>query len=286
MESETQLVNAPVMPLAGDADPLAVLVPAEAIVNEEEKNSSKTSATDSKTTIVASDSEKELQKLCDEADAKATELLTPYHALQVRISGELFPILLRIKNLLPHGEWGLWYGNFCTRHHITTSLRTVQRAFADLTDNRLLTDGKPTQKSPANAAVAAAADLLASAKEQLGKSAAEGSEQAKAHIQQYEKAYTDAVAAAAKEPASTAATANVKPSAETRVNRRLAAMVEAGERYIRVIERVVYSEAVTLTDRQKKDIEKAAEPWRKVLRDARELTWAIKTIERQEEEGA
>ena len=70
-----------------------------------------------------------------------------------------------------------------------------------------------------------------------------------------------------------------QPSAETRVNKRLAAIVEVAEKYIRVMERVVRSDAVTLTDRQQRDIEKASESWRKVLRDARELSWAAKIIE-------
>lgn len=265
---------APAQPPVGEADPSAALSPAETIVNEENKTSSKTPATESKTTIDASDPEEELRKLCDEADAKAKELVGPYYDLQVRISGELFPILLRIKTLLLHGEWTLWYESFCKRHHITTSLRTVQRAFADLSENRLLSDGKSIPKSSRNSAVVQAAKNLADAKENLGKSADDGNEQAKAIIADYEKKHEDALAQA---HADTSADAKAKPSAEMRVNKRLAAIVEVAERYIRIMERVVNT--ATVTDRQKKDLEKASEAWAEVLCDARELGWAVKVIE-------
>lgn len=136
--------------------------------------------------------------------------------------------------------------------------------------------GASGNENPADAAVKQAAELLASAKENLGKAAEGGNEVAKAHIAQYEKEYADAVAVAAKEQTD-AATAKVKPSAETRVNKRLAAIVEIAERYIRVMERVVHT--ATPNDRQKKDIEKASEAWRKVLQDARTLSWAVKIFE-------
>jgi hypothetical protein len=131
-----------------------------------------------------------------------------------------------------------------------------------------------------NAAVTQAAKELADAKVKLGKSAEDGSEQAKAIIADYEKKHEAALVQAQAEDS------NAKPSSEFKVNKRLAAIVEVGEHYIRVMERVVNSNAVTVTDRQKKDIETASQAWRKVLRDARELTWAIKTIERQEKEAA
>src|SRR5437762_3952724 len=82
-------------PSEGEVDPLALLAPATA-VNAEEIISSKTPAAESKTTVVLFDRKEELRILCDEADAKAMELIGLYHAWQVRISGELFPVLLRI----------------------------------------------------------------------------------------------------------------------------------------------------------------------------------------------
>lgn len=275
-------ITQPTIPPSGDADSLA----------GEETNSSKTPATDSKTTIVVSE-EEELRELCAEADAKAKELIGPYHALQVRISGELFPILLQIKTLLPHGEWTPWYESFCKRHHITTSIRTVQRGFAELTGDRLLTNGSGSgigsssckQSSPA---VEQAAKLLAEAKDKFGKAAEGGSEQAKAAIAQYEKEYDDAIAKV--DGLGGRAAKAVKPVvAETRINKRLAAIVEIAERYIRVMERVV--NAATPTDRQQRDIEKTRESWRKVLQDARTLSWAVKVIdehsqEHEEEENA
>jgi len=135
--------------------------------------------------------------------------------------------------------------------------------------------------SSKNAAVTQAAKELADAKLKLGKSAEDGSEQAKAILADYEKKHEAALVQA---QADTKGDSNAKPSSEFKVNKRLAAIVEVGERYIRVMERVIKTDA--LTDRQKKDIEKASQAWRKVLRDARELTWAIKTIERQEKEAA
>ncbi len=157
-----------------------------------------------KTTDVATEREDELRELCNEADAKAKQLLGEYHALQVRISGELFPVLLRIKTLLPYGEWETWYEAFCKRHHITTSLRTVQRAFAALTSpDRLLT----TRKAPARRTAAAGADTsavrqaranLAEAKEKLGASAEAGHEPSRAILAQYEAELSEAEAASSR----------------------------------------------------------------------------------------
>jgi hypothetical protein len=127
--------------------------------------------------------------------------------------------------------------------------------------------------------VAEAANNLAEVKKKLGSAADSENEQAKAIIGQYEKAYADAVAKAGE----SGSPAKEKPLAETRINKRLVSIVEAGERYIRVMERVVNSKTITLTDRQRKDIQKASEPWRKVLRDARELCWAVKVMEKQVE---
>jgi uncharacterized damage-inducible protein DinB len=135
-----------------------------------------------------------------------------------------------------------------------------------------------------NSTVAEAAKKLAEAKAKLGGSAEGGNEQAKAHIAQYEKEYADAVAKAGESDNKTDATE--KPSAETKINKRLAAIVEIAEKYIRVMERAVQSNAVTLTDRQQRDIEKARESWRKVMQDARTLSWAVRVIEEQEEKAA
>lgn len=166
-----------------------------------EKISQETPTTDSKTTIVRFDQEEELKNLCDEADTKAKELVGLYHVLQVRISGELFPLLLRIRTLLLHGEWTPWYENFCKRHHITTSMKTVQRAFKTLTtDDRLLTDGKPvakpSQKTVTTAepeAVTTARAELAELEEQIGTSPT--GEGAKQLHEEYKKKLADAVAA-------------------------------------------------------------------------------------------
>ena len=137
-----------------------------------------------------------------------------------------------------------------------------------------------------NSTVAEAAKNLAEVKKQLGPAADKENEQAKAIISQSQKAYDDAVAKA-NEPNSTI---KEKPLTETRVNKRLAAIVEIAEKYIRIMERAIQSDAFTLTDRQKRDIEKARESWRKVLLDARELSWAVRVIEgvieEQEEKAA
>ncbi len=132
--------------------------------------------------------------------------------------------------------------------------------------------------SSKNAAVAQAAKELADAKLKLGKSAEDGSEQAKAILADYEKKHEAALVQA---QAHTTADSNAKPSSEFKVNKRLAAIVEVGERYIRMMERVVHT--APQTDRQKNDIEKARKSWRKVLQDARTLSWAVQVIEKQDE---
>jgi hypothetical protein len=184
---------------------------------------------------------------------------------QGRVETELLPLLYRMRSILAHGVWGKWYAAFCERHRIQWSIRTVQRKFKQLEDG--WREEAPRDKS----AIVQAASLLASAKEQLGKSAEGGCEQAKAHIARYEQDYTDAVEAASAQP--------LKATSEHKVNKRLASIVEAGERYIRVMERV-YNDT-TLTDRQRRDLDKAKESWRVVLRDARELSWAVHVIDRQ-----
>lgn len=287
MATASQPIEQPILPPMGDADSLAELGLAETTGDEGEKISSKTPETESQTTTVVSAEEEELRELCNEADKKAKELLVPYHALQVRISGELFPILLRIKTLLPYGEWTPWYDNFCKRHHITTSIRTVQRGFAELTGDRLLTEGKPGAKSTRNGVtpsepegVVIARRELTQLEEQIGTAPTAG--EAKQLHDEYKQRLADAEAAAANEAVAKADAApkNIaKSSPETRVNKRLVAIVEVAERYIRVMERVVDSDAVTLNDRQQRDIEKAKEPWRKCLRDAREVSWAVRVIE-------
>jgi hypothetical protein len=133
--------------------------------------------------------------------------------------------------------------------------------------------------SSKNAAVTQAAKELADAKLKLGKSAEDGSEQAKAILADYKKKHEAALVQA---QADATADSNAKPSSEFKVNKRLAAIVEVGERYIRVMERVVHT--APQTDRQKDDIEKARKSWRKVLQDARTLSWAVQVIEKQGEE--
>lgn len=133
--------------------------------------------------------------------------------------------------------------------------------------------------SSKNAAVTQAAKELADAKLKLGKSAENGSEQAKAILADYEKKHEAALVQAL---ADTTADSNAKPSSEFKVNKRLASIVEIAERYIRVMERVVHT--APQTDRQKDDIEKARKSWRKVLQDARTLSWAVQVIEKQDEE--
>ena len=53
------------------------------------------------------------------------------------------------------------------------------------------------------------------------------------------------------------------------VRRKLVATVETAERYIRVLEALVHSQAVTLTDEQRKTLQKPMEDWRSILRYAR-----------------
>lgn len=261
---------APSAPPAKDADPQTELVPATS-APVEEKSSVKTSADISNATPVAN--EEEIVQLDRKINSVALSIVGEF---QGRVETELLPLLYRMRSILPHGEWGKWYAGFCERHRIQWSIRNVQRKFKQLEDG--WKEGPTRINNSKNAAVVEAANLLADAKVEFGKTVEGGSEQAKANIAQYEKEYADAVAAA-KAEAGTATDTAKKPSAEMRVNKRLANIVEIGEKYIRVMERVVNSNAVTLTDRQRHDLEKASEPWRKCLRDARELSFAVKVIE-------
>jgi len=66
-----------------------------------------------------------------------------------------------------------------------------------------------------------------------------------------------------------AAAPNYKAEVDAEVKRRLVPMVETAERYIRLLESVVYSQAVTLTEEQRKLLQKPKEEWRSILRYTR-----------------
>jgi hypothetical protein len=249
-----------------DADPSAELVRA---TSAEETIFQKTTADISNATPVAT--AEEIEQLDRKINSVALSIVGEF---QGRVETELLPLLYRMRSILPHGQWGKWYAGFCERHRIQWSIRSVQRKFKQLEDG--WKEGPTRINKSKNAAVVEAGNLLADAKVQFGKSAEDGNEEAKAIIADYEKRHSDAVA-----QADATVDATAKPSAEMRVNKRLAAIAEAGERYIRVMARVIYSDSVTLTDRQQHDLEKASEQWNKCLRDARELSWAVKVIEGQ-----
>jgi hypothetical protein len=244
---------------------MTALAPATS-VPAEEKSSLKTCTEISNATVVANVAE--VEQLDCEINSIALSIVGDFER---RVKTELLPRLYRMRSVLPHGQWGKWYGAFCDRHRIQWSIRDVQRKFKQLEDGWKQDPVRINNSK--NAAVIQAAKNLANAKAQFSKSADGGNLQAKAHLSQYEKEYADAVAEVKNSDTTE------KPSPEIRVNKRLAAIVEVGEKYIRVMERVVYSDAVTLNDRQRRDLEKAAEQWRRVLRDARELSFAVKIIE-------
>ena len=60
-----------------------------------------------------------------------------------------------------------------------------------------------------------------------------------------------------------------KVDVDAEVKRRLVPVVETAERYIRALEVVVHSEAVTITDEQRERLQKPMEEWRSILRYAR-----------------
>jgi hypothetical protein len=268
MSAHEIVITAPQQPHVGNADPHAVSEPA---TSAEEKKSQETSADNSNTTIVAS--AEEIEQLDREINTVALSIMGSF---EKRVKTELLPRLYRMRSILPHGEWGKWYDAFCERHCINWSIRDVQRKFKQLEDGW---KQNPTRISNSkNTAVVQTAKALAEVKEKLGKSADDGSEQAKAIITEYEKKHEEALVQA---QANTTTDTTEKSSPEMRVNKRLATIVEVGEKYIRVMERVMSSNVITLDDRQQRDLEKASESWRKVLRDARELSFAVKIIEGQ-----
>jgi hypothetical protein len=303
---EAQGAKVPAQPQVGEADPLAALGPATStvkvtVVDEpskiiyprvtvttsgEEKNIPKTSADLANATPVAN--AEEVEQLDQQINAVALSIVGEF---QGRVETELLPLLYRMRSILPHGQWGRWYDAFCERHRIQWSIRTVQRKFQQLEDgwNEIPARttgtrggciggrGKGTLKTPEQ--IAAEKEYIDTVA-QLQPAADGGNEQAKAIIADA-KAKMDAVYNAAVAATGTAMVKD-KPSAETRVNKRLASIVEIAERYIRVMERVVHT--TPQTDRQKDDIEKARKSWRKVLQDARTLSWAVQVIEKQGEE--
>src|ERR1700721_2319602 len=70
----------------------------------------------------------EIDRLKAEANDIASELVGKIRALGSR----LIPVLLRIKEQLPHGEWTQWYEEFREKYSFK-SLRQVQRDFKQLT---------------------------------------------------------------------------------------------------------------------------------------------------------
>jgi hypothetical protein len=286
MGSQAQLIDSPVMPPAGSADPLPALLP----------------ATD--TTCVAATQVSFRTMTC----AQLFEFVK-YRAIRVnahveglrRRASELYPALLEVEarynkqqgaradlhDLKAQGFHEFLYsvgvppGTFRSwKSRVNTAIK--QLGYVVDTDGSAESDGKGRSSGggishkKVSPIVERAAENLADAKAQLDRAAEGGNEHAKTIIQQCEQDYADALA---KAEADSKGDVTKKSLAETKINKRLAAIVEVGEKYIRVMERVVYSDAVILTDRQRHDLKKASEPWRKMLREARELSWAVKILE-------
>lgn len=64
-------------------------------------------------------------------------------------------------------------------------------------------------------------------------------------------------------------TTKAESDIDAELRRRRASDVEAAESYIRVLEGIVYSSSVTLTQDQRDALQRASERWRKLLRDVR-----------------
>lgn len=62
---------------------------------------------------------------------------------------------------------------------------------------------------------------------------------------------------------------STKADVETEVKRKLVPVVESAERYIRSLEALVYSQTFTLTEEQRRALQKPMEDWRSILRFAR-----------------
>ena len=103
--------------------------PADTPANPPEIISPKTPPNISNPTNVAN--AEEIEQLEREIDAKATQIIGQFTD---RIEYELLPLLYRMRNLLPHGEWGNWFDRFRKRVRLQWTMRTVQRKFKELED--------------------------------------------------------------------------------------------------------------------------------------------------------
>ena len=214
--------------------------------------SEKTPREISKTTDVANADE--ISHLGRDINDLMTKLVAQHNRWLGRVDTELLPLLYRMRGLLPHGQWGAWYKAFCTHWRITMTMRTVQRKFAELEAGW---NGSPSpSRSPSPTPELPEATLLAQAKEQFGASAAAGNEQAAGIIAQYQADYEAAKARKDTE----------RPAID---HGKLVSIVEIGEQYIRVLERIVFSATVALSENQRNALQKPLEAWRKVLRDVR-----------------
>jgi len=268
---KNELTTTPVTPSEGAADPRAVLIPATAtsVTVTQVKKLSDLSSVELDAYI------KDRARRCERHVAGFTRRVSELYLALLEMEGRFNKqqgARTDLKEL--HAQtWTEYVEASGANPDAYRKWKSRMNAATKQLDTVVTADGSARQRSDSSSAAQAAQKALADAKAQLGASAEAGNEQAKAIIAGYEKAVNDA---AVVKPEQT------KSSPEMRVNKRLAAIVEVAERYIRVMERVVKD--TTPTERQKKDIEKASEAWHKVLQDARQLSWAIKIIERQEEE--
>lgn len=264
-------IDGHVKPSAGVADPLTALEPATS-----------TSVTVTQVTKLADLSSVELDAYIKDRASRCERHVTGF----ARRVSELYLALLEMEGRynkqqgartdlkeLPAQTWTEYVEASGVNPDAYRKWKSRMNAATKQLDTVITADGSARQWSDSSSAAKTAQKALADAKAQLGTSAEAGNEQAKAIIAGYEKAVNDA---AVVKPEQT------KSSPEMRVNKRLAAIVEVAERYIRVMERVVNDD--TLNERQRKDIGKVRLAWRKVLRNAQELTFAVRVIERQEEE--
>jgi hypothetical protein len=154
----------------------------------------------------------EYEALDTDINERTAKWMTRFADVMAEFEEEILPLLDRMNSLLSHHSlmhtpglpgWGAWYANFSRSIKLNWHMRTVQRKLAKYRgedyrgEGSMPTGARGTSLTPEQAT---AAKLLADAKEQFGKSAAEGNEQAAAIIAEYEKAVDDASAEVADVP--------------------------------------------------------------------------------------
>jgi hypothetical protein len=101
-----------------------------------------------KTTDDAFDAEKAIEEIDAELEKVMPRFIEHRNAAIRCFETEIFPLLVRAKRVLPHGEWEGWYEAFRTKWGVEKSLRSVQRMFKALkNDSEQEIDDAPQEET-------------------------------------------------------------------------------------------------------------------------------------------